>query len=275
MIRLLSAGFKRLFTNKIFWTIIAVMCALSVFVNINLYGNVKEGYAVDVANCMFVFIYAVPIGIAVLCSSYIGSEFSDGTIRNKIVIGHSRVAIYLTNLAFIFVSSVMFMLAYVLPYSVVGLILFGKSGVGISAIALNFGLSLLTLLAFSSLYSLCTMLLAKKAAAGIVCLLLFMAGFMCAMSINTRLEAPEYYQGYELMDDGSVGLGEPQLNHRYLRGTKRAVYEAANDILPSCQCIQISRYGTPHPSRIVISNLILLAAAAVVGAAAFKRRDLK
>ena len=35
---------------------------------------------------------------AILTSMFIGSEYSDGTIRNKLVVGHSRMRIYLANL---------------------------------------------------------------------------------------------------------------------------------------------------------------------------------
>ena len=57
---------------------------------------------------------------AILTSMFIGSEYSDGTIRNKLVVGHSRMRIYLANLIVCSVACVLIFLAYITGVFVVG-----------------------------------------------------------------------------------------------------------------------------------------------------------
>ena len=49
---------------------------------------------------------------AVFISLFVGSEYSDGTIRNKLVVGHSRMRIYLANLIVCSIACVLISLAY-------------------------------------------------------------------------------------------------------------------------------------------------------------------
>ena len=43
------------------------------------------------------FVALPGIVMAAFCSMFIGTEFSDGTMRNKLIVGHRRREIYFTN----------------------------------------------------------------------------------------------------------------------------------------------------------------------------------
>ena len=47
---------------------------------------------------IFAFLFIIGIVMSVLTSLFIGTDYSDGTIRNKIIIGQSRNSIYAANL---------------------------------------------------------------------------------------------------------------------------------------------------------------------------------
>lgn len=83
MRKLLSANFARLWKDKIFWICMGSMliCAV-VFMLFNCRlaaSNAKGNYCFD----DFYFQFAIPIGVfcAVFSSLFLGTEYSDGTIR--------------------------------------------------------------------------------------------------------------------------------------------------------------------------------------------------
>lgn len=98
MSNLLSANFSRLFKNKVFWLCMIAMFASAVLLVISHYNRMVlyEDYETKYTLDQVYFQFASFIGIicAVLTSFFLGTEYSDGTIRNKIIVGKTRTAIY-------------------------------------------------------------------------------------------------------------------------------------------------------------------------------------
>ena len=114
MINLISAGFNRLFKSKIFYLSIVVVIIYSFFSMRDLF---KWAGNCDQALC-FTF-YLVPITACVLIPIFVGRDFSDKTIRNKVIVGHPRSIIYLAYFivclgaeAIIFVSNFIFVIIF-------------------------------------------------------------------------------------------------------------------------------------------------------------------
>ena len=99
MTKLLSANFFRLKKNKCFWVCMIFMLAAGVFFPVMRYVDMQKSGTVNTLDNGF-FACALFIGVlaSVFCSLFIGTEYSDGTIRNKVVVGQKRSAIYLSNL---------------------------------------------------------------------------------------------------------------------------------------------------------------------------------
>ena len=99
MSRLIYANMVRMIKSKVFWISEIFLTGYSVFVyamaavNVRNLGMVNNGWTVYFFNEML-FIHVV---MAVLIPFFIGVEYSDGTIRNKISVGHKRTDIYLAN----------------------------------------------------------------------------------------------------------------------------------------------------------------------------------
>lgn len=99
MSKLLSAGFIRLRKDKIFWIALIFMFGAGVFFPVMRYIDMqKSGYINNIDNGFFACALFIGVVMAVFCSLFIGTEYSDGTIRNKVVIGQKRTSIYLSNL---------------------------------------------------------------------------------------------------------------------------------------------------------------------------------
>ena len=94
MNRLLIANFARIKKNKLFWVLCGVMALMAIVMVVNAVSN--RDTQIDGAMCAF----AIPVEIAaaIFISIFFGTEYGDGTIRNKLIIGHDRRQIYFANL---------------------------------------------------------------------------------------------------------------------------------------------------------------------------------
>ena len=97
MNKLLQANFSRLFRDKVFRISCVVMALAGAGLPLAHYldkRNNGENWTAD-STC-FVFAFLAPILLSLAAALFVGSEYSDGTIRNKVIVGHRRPAIYLS-----------------------------------------------------------------------------------------------------------------------------------------------------------------------------------
>ena len=120
MIKLFDAGFTRLRKNRLFWILSLFSIALAFFMIYTRYWDRKVYHdVIEVEQIMLNYSTMIGIVIAIFTSLFLGVEYSDGAIRNKISIGHKRTNIYLSNLIIISITSlfsyILFMLVKSLP----------------------------------------------------------------------------------------------------------------------------------------------------------------
>ncbi len=97
MSNLLAEGFRRLFKGKRFYIVLAVIIAIPTFASIFI--RIVEGKALDMGTALcFSMIGTMTMFISITSGLFIINDFKNNTIRNKIIIGHSRTKIYLANL---------------------------------------------------------------------------------------------------------------------------------------------------------------------------------
>jgi len=99
MSRLLAANLLRLKKSILFRMEMILMVVLGIYVAVVSYISIKEdGVSISLDNGFFHCAIVILILAAALCSLYLGTEYSDGTLRNKVVIGRRRSSVYLANL---------------------------------------------------------------------------------------------------------------------------------------------------------------------------------
>lgn len=276
MRKLLSANFLRLRKSWLFWGVIAVSCGFALF---RVYALVDDQavYGIPVVLDDAVFTFATLIGLvaAVFTGLFLGTEYSDGAIRNKVAVGHVRQSIYLANLITTVIVSWVCLGAYLVCTIAAGAPFLGflKSDLRMAALALA-GILLMTA-AFCALFTLIAMNCSHKSATAVTCILLFFALLVASTYIFSRLDADEYTTGYTLDANGSIVEMEPELNPRYLRGTQRAVYEFFSNFLPTGQAVLYASQAADHPVRMSLYALLLAAGATAGGIALFRRKDLR
>lgn len=285
MTKLLRANFARLWKSKIFWLGMAFMIGLSAFAVLARYRDkiVEPDFAFPTLDGLF-FVGGVYIAIviAVFISIFIGTEYSDGTIRNKLVTGHSRISVYFSNLIVCSAASLMMHLSYFVVMICLGFPLMGTLETPVNVVVPLVLCSMVTTVAFVALFLLLSMLIHSKSSGAVVTILLSFILLFATITIVNRLSAPEYYESYtwieQTADGETIEHSEPaEKNPNYLTGVKREVYEFLCDFLPSGQMLQ---YGeiTVLPDHIEIMPLYSLAIVVVTtacGAYFFRRKDLK
>ena len=97
MYKLLNASFFRFKKDKVFWSLIAITLGIASF---NLYNSMKNhiGESTGIDNLLLSYILIIGIFMSIFTTLFIGLEYASGTIRNKIIVGNSRIKIYITNL---------------------------------------------------------------------------------------------------------------------------------------------------------------------------------
>ena len=99
MRRLLRANFARLLKNKLFWIITCAELFLgALFPILHYMDNIDENSGWNMDSTIFIYALFVPLMVSLLTALFIGTDYSDGTMRNKLIAGHVRRKIYVANL---------------------------------------------------------------------------------------------------------------------------------------------------------------------------------
>jgi ABC-2 type transport system permease protein len=275
MNKLLSSGFSRLKRDKIFWVSIVALLAYSIIYMLNgcrqsLSREMAEfSYSLDV----YYFHYGLSIGLfcSVFTSIFLGVEYQNGAIRNKLIIGHTRTAIYLSNLLVSFTASIFMLLAWLIG-ALVGIPFLGTWKMG-PLLLLYLLISVLFMAAFSAIFTFIGMLTSYKTIAQIFSLLFFFALLLGGSMLYEALQQPEMTSPILMTMDG-MQIADPVPNPSYVTGPLRSVYEFLVDLLPTGQGIQLFDLNIRHPLRMILSSLGITAGVTAVGIRIFQKKDL-
>ena len=235
--------------------------------------------------------------VIVLISSEIGKEFSDGTIRNKLYIGHTRMAIYLSEIVsgsvMVFFHYLMFMIPTVIGG---GCFFFTMSTIACLSLL---GELLLFFLVWGIFSAVLTMVIADRAV-GVVVVFSIML-FLAVINVNLR----SYYYNtepaeitettVEFTEDGKPYSVERTVkNPWYIEGLPKALVNIEHEADPFSRAHNACIYAYIHyPEKaesvdfdmqmqvdrqmqydsivLILSGMILTATGAVV----FRKKDLK
>ena len=220
---------------------------------------------------------AVSIISAIFIGLFIGTEYSNGTMRNKLVIGHSRGAIYFANLAVCIAAALLIHFAYVITTLVVGLIAFGSFTEPSGTLIGLFAVSLIIVTAYAAMFLPMSTLITSKSAGVTTVIMTSLILMILAMVINGGLSEPDIYEAYTIIDANGEEYSEPEMkNPFYVSGVQRKIYEALYDIVPTCQAARIQLDDMPEsPAVIPLWSSAVIVVTTAAGAVLFRRKDLK
>lgn len=269
----LRADFARLWKSRLFWLFILFCFGTGVL------DAPDKSFALD--SDLLSFAIAVLLLGTVFAAFFIGTDYSDGTIRNKLIIGNSRAAVYFSNLIVCCAAAELMILSFLLPTVLIGSLV-GR-GFIYTAEEILFRLLIenIALLAALALIVLIAMLMKSRSSAIVAGTFFSLALILCAMFLGGRLAEPEYFQGSVYIDeDGNLQYDTEakEANPTYVRGTMRKVLEVAYDVLPGGQINQMTareEIDPAHGGLLLLYSAGIFAASVLIGVPVFQRRDLK
>lgn len=282
MSRLLLAGFARLWKDTFFWIAAAFMMIFGVFRPTVTYIEMRHyGYSEAMENTLFTYVVFMAILVPVFVSLYIGTEYNDGTMRNKLIIGHSRTAIYLSNLIVSFTAGLLLCAAYLVTDLPVGFWLLGFFQTDNPMIILKYaGCSFVLCLAISSLCTLVSMLRQSRAIASVICILGMFFLLTIATYIHSCLILPEYYVDYgsywlDAEDADEVDEAALIYNSGYVGGGRRKLYQFLQDFLPGGQTVTLLIFDVADLGKMSLYSVMITAVSTGAGIYFFRKKDIK
>lgn len=278
MRKLITANFHRFSKDRFSWCVIGIVVILSLASVFNSAGSFEtmaaRGYAMSLEDCYFNQAPLIGAFLALLISMFLGTEFSEGTIRNKLCIGHKRNEIFLSNFISCAFASIVLTAVWLLSCT----LLFGLIGplevevsefVGYIFVAMGFAVS------FAALYTVIGSLSSNKAMTIIYTFAVFIILAMAASALDDRLCEPEINEIMTYNNYGAVVMQESAPNPLYLSGMIRTVCEVALELLPNGQALLLSNVAIECPVRAIAMSVVFTIVTLLVGGMLFKKKDIK
>ncbi len=285
MNNLICANFMRIKNNNSFLKYAIIIIAVGVLIPVRIYFTYRgetETYEIMHLDSNFFITasYALLIFSAVFCSTFFTSDISDGTVRNKIIAGHTREKIYFSNLFTGFLMLTIMMSILFLTFTAVGTPLLGFFKRDFAGVIKLIFTVLMYEFAFFAIFLSFTMNSSKKVSS--VLLIVFSAIVLLSTStvISSALSEPQFYSPYSELDvNDFIHHIESYKNPYYVDGIKREIYQFLDDFLPGGQfykCFEISSdYSMNVSPKLAFYSLCTITVSTLSGLFAFKRKSIK
>ena len=234
MIKLLRASVRRYTHNTIFW----IAAILTIGIGISIAHSTRMTYYDDAMVIAQMLIHAIMI------SWVVGKEFKEGIFRNKVIVGHSKGSIYLSELisgvgiAFVlyFLCAVFFVIFnfYEVPLLPASLIV----KIFIDYVLLN--------MCLAAIFVTISCLFSHQAIIAILNIVLVLFMTTGSQRLYAQLSQPQYLERYETVntewidENGNIRYKEMKVegseyyvdNPTYVGGVKRDIYDTIYKLSP-------------------------------------------
>ena len=285
MNKLLKAEFYRLKKDKVFLLLIIITCVLALF---TLYKYFDNSGIITLDRIMVEYLYMYfGIFIAFFVSMYVGKEYTEGFIRNKIVVGHKRRNIYLSNLIICIAVGLIVNIIYIGIVFLVGTKIFGElQKLNLFQII---AYTSLIIVAYCTIYNFITMLCKDASVSLVSCVIIFIIMFVAMMFVSTKLMEKPYIEITQYNEKGEIEFSDKEINPNYPGETTIKMYKVINYLLPTGQAAmlqnacaetiepdeyeinQVKQYLSEMPFYGIFEIVLLN----ILGILIFKRQELK
>ena len=246
MYKLLNASFSRLRKNKIFLGLVILTIIIAAFMLISEYLDKLKyssvfGISSNTTDILLTnFINIIGFFIAIFTSLFVGAEYSDGTIRNKIVAGHSRKNIYLSNLIVSIVVGLILEFIYLIIISIVAIPLLGSIQMTFSQFAFILLDMIMIIIVYSSIFNFIALICSNITISTVTSLLLILIMFVTDMFLSPTANSTEYIQKNIVMDEQGNVTYEVVKNEDYPGKIIQTTCKTIINFNPVSQAIEIS-----------------------------------
>lgn len=277
MSKLLSANWTRLRMCRAVWISLAGVFLLSVLVMRNNARSVQEmaesGFIRTLDSCYFAMAPSLGALFAVFISLFLGAEFADGTVRNKLIVGHSRSRVYLAGY-FVCLGTCLALAAAWFLGGLPGLLWIGPFSMGPGEILAYLLVAAGFTASFAALFTMVGVLSRNKALTVVLSLAVWFGLFLLANAFYDRLNEPEMSGGI-MYENGAFREVAPAPNPMYLAGTARTVCTWILELLPAGQTQLMRNLEIASPVRQIILSVLWTCIFLWAGIRAFEKKDIK
>lgn len=287
MTNLLSAGFSRLFKNRTFYICVIVMALYGVLSAISVLDDPPE-FTTSLDEIFFEYCSLIPVLMSVFCAMFIGTEYSDGTMRNKLITGHKRATVYMSNYIIGAAAGLMMYAACIVTCLGFGLPTLGFFAGDIGMILVRIGCSLTLLLAVTGIFTLVSLIVRSKPASAVICIILAFAMLITGAVLYSLLQVPEYSIQYthnntyveidENFNQSDEVLSQIKSeyvpNPFYVGGAKRQIYQFIIEFTPGGQAILIISNDVKNPLLLSGYSVLVAVVTTAAGIIIFNKKNL-
>ena len=232
MIKLLRGDYVRLWKSTVFRLFLAATFICTMY-SITLFDT-------SVKSPDFLFVMDMPASvIAAICiAALIGIDYHNGTIRNKLSVGHSRVSVYFSNLIVSSTAAILLYIERILIVLAAAVPIHGELSQPISENLLMIGANMMCILAFSAIYVLIAALNTNMTAGSVIALLTAFGMYFAAVWTYNKQQCTEYMWSQARMDDKIVSFIVK--NPSYVELPMRTGLLLLYDVLPNGQMAQLT-----------------------------------
>lgn len=280
MSNLLRAQLRRTFRGRLFWVELAVAAVLALTILLNGYfgTNLTNAYVFKLVARMFGYAPLMGVFVGLFTAHLWGGDYEFGTLRNPLICGHSRRAVYGSKLCCAGLAGLAVTGVWLLLNLSVGLPLLGQTGLSDGMLACYVFASLLMVLALAALCTLLASLVNSRLAAYLLCLGAVAAMVIVGMVLYDHFSEPYLVPtGLMTVPDKATGklVTYVPRNEQYVGGTARVVLELALCLLPGGQGVLLCEQGAEHMVLLPVCSLLVLVGTTLLGVRQFQRKELR
>lgn len=276
MRKLLSANGRYLIKNRLFWIEILFCIVFSGWIMFANYSPEIQASAepIHLESPFFIMYQILSIVFASAISLIVGTEYSDGTLRNKLIIGHTRTEIYFSILVSMLVTSLLAIVAHGIVSYGIGYFLFGAFQISAGELACAILCAIFANFVFTTLFVAIALNCSNKSISVVVSILSSIVIIVVSNIDRSKLLEPETtYDGIVITANG-VEFGNIIQNPNYVTGMARKLYEGLYNILPTGQLMQIQSLEFSHWPYWLLASIVLCVVLTFVGYLLFRKKDI-
>lgn len=278
MRKLLNSESRHLVRSKWFWLELLFFAGFSAFIVMANYSPAVQSSEnpVFLDDLFYIFYQIMAFAFVICISMVVGTEYSDGVIRNKLIVGHTRKTIYFSTLLLHVAASFLMIAIHGVVSCGLGHLLFGGFQTEFSHVVYIIVCSILANFVYVTLFVSISINGSNKAATVVVAIVLYIAICYLASFIGARLSAEEMtYDGIQILSDGTVQFGELVKNPNYVSGMTRTVLEFIYDLIPTGQIIQMQSDEFVPCVQFPVLSAVLIFLNTLAGYLLFRKKDIK
>lgn len=277
MDKLMRAHLFRMKRDKVFWICMAAMLAFSVGVTLNGCRQAAvmeaQGYQWGLEKYFFALGPLAGFLAGAFSGLFLGTEYADGAVRGKLIVGHSRRQVYLSALLVNMLAAGLITAAW-LAGGLVGIPFLGLWRMEGIQVAANILVAMGSAAALASIFTLLGMTGDKRSATAVGSIALFLVLLLVAAWAYNALMEPEMTAGFIMTVDGAQ-TAQLTPNPNYVSGVMRRALELLLNILPTGQEALLANGGVARPGLDLAASGLITAVTTLAGLAFFEGKDLK